>query len=543
MTGRTDDPRLTLLDCTLRDGGYYNDWDFAAPLIDKYIQAMSRSRVPVIELGFRFLEPAGYAGPTAHTTDAFIEDLSVPDDITLGVMLNAKDLVTYSSGPSAAIDRLFAPAMFSRVSLVRIATTWSELSNLRPAIDRLIELGYTVGVNLMQVHARSPHELADFGTWCAKASVAVSYFADSFGGLYPSDIAPIVDAIGSTFSGPIGCHLHDNLSLAMANSLAAIDAGVTWVDATIRGMGRGPGNARTEYLAVELSRRSLVDLDVQPLLDLVTNDFARLHDEYGWGTNLFYVLSACNGVHPTYVQNMLGDSRFDTADIVSAIEELGRSGGASYSMDRATAAATASQSAASGSWDATGWCDGQDVLILGPGDSVQDRRHDVEKFIARVRPTVINLNLTPIVDSQLIDAYVVCNPMRTKLDLLHLASDSTPVIAPESIGSLIHDSRPHQPVHAYGFEVVPGTFSIDASQCSIPHGIVAAYALAVAARGGARSISLVGLDGFPTSDPRHSEMIEVFDSFARMAGAPPISALTPTSYPVRASSLYSPAPS
>ena len=54
----------------------------------------------------------------------------------------------------------------------------------------------------------------------------------------------------------------------MANSLAAIDAGVTWVDATIRGMGRGPGNARTEYLAVELSRRSMVDLDVQPLLDM-----------------------------------------------------------------------------------------------------------------------------------------------------------------------------------------------------------------------------------------------------------------------------------
>ncbi|MEN9801363.1 MAG: hypothetical protein RLZ37_488 [Actinomycetota bacterium] len=542
MSGTSNNARLTLLDCTLRDGGYYNDWDFPTPLIDTYLHAMAQSRVPVVELGFRFLEPSGYAGPTAHTTDAFIQDLTIPESITLGVMLNAKDLVTFSSGPSAAVDRLFAPASDSQVNLVRIATTWNELANLRPATDRLIELGYTVGVNLMQVHARSARELAEFGTWCAMTDVAVAYFADSFGGLYPSDIAPIVDGISSTFSGPIGCHLHDNLSLAMANSLAAIDAGVTWVDSTIRGMGRGPGNARTEYLAVELSRRKMLDLDVQPLLGLVADDFAHLHEEYGWGTNLFYVLSACHGVHPTYVQNMLGDSRFDAADIVAAIEELGRSGGASYSMDRATAA-TAPQSAASGSWDATGWCHGQDVLILGPGDSVLDRRHDIEKFIARVRPTVINLNLTPMVDPHLIDTYVVCNPMRAKLDLLHLPSDSTPVVAPDSITSLIRDSRPHHPVHAYGFDVTPGTFSIDASQCSIPHGIVTAYALAVAACGGARSIALVGLDGFPVSDPRHSEMVDVFESFVRVDGAPPISALTPTSYPVRASSLYAPAES
>lgn len=540
MSGTSNIARLTLVDCTLRDGGYYNDWDFATPLIDTYLHAMAQSRVPIVELGFRFLEPSGYAGPTAHTTDAFLDDLTIPESITLGVMLNAKDLVTHAGGSPAAVDKLFAPASTSRVNLVRIATTWNELSNLRPAADRLIELGYTVGVNLMQVHARTADELAEFGTWCATADVAVAYFADSFGGLYPSDIAPIVDGISSTFSGPIGCHLHDNLSLAMANSLAAIDAGVTWVDSTIRGMGRGPGNARTEYLAVELSRRGLLDLDVQPLLGLVTDDFARLHDEYGWGTNLFYALSACHGVHPTYVQNMLGDSRFDTAAIVAAIEELGRSGGASFSMDRAIAAATASLTVASGSWDATDWCKEQDVLILGPGDSVRNRRHDIETFIARVRPTVINLNLTPMVDPELIDKYVVCNPMRAKLDLLHLPDDSTPVIAPVSIRSLIHDARPHHPVCDYGFDVVQDTFSIDASQCSIPHGIVTAYALAVAARGGARSIALVGLDGFPASDSRHSEMVEVFDSFSRIEGTPPISALTPTSYPVRASSLYAP---
>jgi 4-hydroxy 2-oxovalerate aldolase len=540
MRGTKNDSRLRLLDCTLRDGGYYNDWDFPAPLINTYLQAMAHSRVPVVEIGFRFLNHYGYAGPTAHTTDAFLEDLTIPDTITLGVMLNAKDLVSYTDGPSAAIDVLFAPARQSRVDLVRIATTWAELTNLQPAIDHLSELGYTVGVNLMQVHARSPLELAEFGEWCTTAEVAVAYFADSFGGLYPSDIAPIVEAISSAYAGPIGCHLHDNLSLAMANSLTAIDAGVTWVDSTIRGMGRGPGNARTEYLAVELSKRGVLDLDVQPLLGLVSNEFAHLHDEYEWGTNLFYVLSACHGVHPTYVQNMLGDSRFDTADIVAAIEELGKSGGASYSMDRATAAAAASMSAASGSWDATGWCADRDVLILGPGDSVRERQIDLERYITRNRPLVINLNVTPMIDPEFIDAYVVCNPMRAKLDLLHLNDDDKPVIAPRAVGSMVREVQPRHPILDYGFDVSPGHFSIEATRCTVPHGIVTSYALAVVARGEARSILLAGLDGFSVADPRQAEMVDVFDSFSRIDGNPPVTALTPTSYPVLASSLYAP---
>lgn len=529
-----------LLDCTLRDGGYYNDWDFPIALIDSYLRAMSQARVPVVELGFRFLEPSGYMGPTAHTTDAFLDELDIPSELILGVMVNAKDLVSSALGPVGAIDRLFVPAEQCRVDLVRVATTWQELETLRPAVDHLIELGYIVGVNLMQVHARSRDELAEFGRWCTRAGVSVAYFADSFGGLSPSDIAPIVESIASTFSGPIGCHLHDNLSLAMANTLAAIDAGVMWVDSTIRGMGRGPGNARTEYLAIELSRQGVLDLDVQPLIGLVTDDFARLHDRYEWGTNLFYVLSARHGVHPTYVQNMIADSRFDAVDIVAAIEQLGRSGGASFSMDRATAVSSAAICPSPGTWDATGWCEGRHVLILGPGDSRASRRRDIERYIERHQPLVVNLNLTPLIDPALVGAYVVCNPMRARLDQIHLHDDATPIIAPGPVGSLIAQWQPDRPIFDYGFDVTPATLTIGARECTVPHGLVAAYALAAVTRGTARLVSIVGLDGFDPADPRQSEMVDVFEAFTTHPDCPPLRSLTPTAYPLPTSSLWAP---
>lgn len=529
-----------LLDCTLRDGGYYNDWDFPRVLVLRYLQAMAQAGVPVVELGFRFLEPSGYAGPTAHTTDAYIGELDVPEGLRLGVMINAKDLVTCQSGADVAVDKLFTAADRSRVELVRIATTWREVASLRPAVDRLNERGYAVGINLMQVHACSIAELSEFGRWCSDVGAIVAYFADSFGGLYPSDIASIVGAIADEFNGPIGCHFHDNLSLAMANSIAALEAGVTWVDSTIRGMGRGPGNARTEYLAFEFNRRGLLDIDAQPLLDLVTDDFAKLQEQYGWGTNVFYLLSATCGVHPTYVQNMITDPRYDAEDIVATIEQLGRTGGASYSMDRATERRSAGSEAAHGTWDASGWCEGRTVLVIGPGSSATERRPDVERYIERYAPLVLNLNLTPFVDPSLIDAYLVCNPMRAKLDKRHLPEDSTPVIAPGSVCPLIAGWQPERPIRSYGFAVAGQTFTIEATGCTVPHGLVAAYALAAATQGGAKEIALVGLDGFAPTDPRQAEMVEVLERFAEMPTAPTVVALTPTTYPVVPSSLYAP---
>ena len=74
----------------------------------------------------------------------------------------------------------------------------------------------------------------------------------------------------------------------------------------------------------------------------------------------------------------------------------------------------------------------------------------------------------------------------------------------------------------------------------LPYGLVAAYALAVVSQGGAKEITLVGLDGFDPSDPRQTEMVEVLERFAEVHAAPPVTALTPTTYPVHASSLYAP---
>ena len=97
------------LDCTLRDGGYYNAWDFRADLVTDYLVAMQAAGVGVVELGFRFLKNEGFKGAHAFTTDDYLRGLSVPNDLTVGVMVNGTDFCT-DLGREAALELLFPHA-------------------------------------------------------------------------------------------------------------------------------------------------------------------------------------------------------------------------------------------------------------------------------------------------------------------------------------------------------------------------------------------------------------------------------------------------
>ena len=85
--------KINLLDCTLRDGGYYNNWEFSEKLISSYLKAMSVSGVEYVEIGFRFIDSHSYKGPCAYSRDEFLNNLSIPKNLKIAVMVNASDLI------------------------------------------------------------------------------------------------------------------------------------------------------------------------------------------------------------------------------------------------------------------------------------------------------------------------------------------------------------------------------------------------------------------------------------------------------------------
>ncbi|HQR96736.1 MAG TPA: aldolase, partial [Thiotrichales bacterium] len=121
------------LDCTLRDGGYYNDWDFSHSLVSDYLQAMAALQVDFVEIGFRSLQNSGFKGGYAFSTDSFINSLSIPTELRdkMGVMVNGNELANTET-QVANLHKLFAPKSQSPVTLVRIACHVHEFEACLP---------------------------------------------------------------------------------------------------------------------------------------------------------------------------------------------------------------------------------------------------------------------------------------------------------------------------------------------------------------------------------------------------------------------------
>ena len=259
---------MVFLDCTLRDGGYYNAWDFSLELTHRYLEAMQAAGVDVVELGFRTLKNEGFQGPFAFTTDDFVRSLTIPAGLTIGVMVNGSELVGVPQ--DKVLERLFPnPAADSPVDLVRIACHIHEFEEALPAVTWLKDRGYYVGFNLMQVADRSEDEVKALARLAKTYSLDVLYFADSMGSMNPDQVAQIIQWFRSEWAGAMGIHTHDNLGLALSNTLRALNEGVIWVDSTVTGMGRGPGNARTEELAIEIAEDRGKPANMVPLMMLL----------------------------------------------------------------------------------------------------------------------------------------------------------------------------------------------------------------------------------------------------------------------------------
>ena len=146
--------KIKILDCTLRDGGYYNNWDFDPDLVETYLNAMEKASIDVIEIGFRSPPKKAFMGPFVYSLDDYLESLSLPKNILIGVMINATDYLKAPEDPVVMINKLFQPRDKSPVGLVRIAINFDQVLEAEVLASHLKELGYQVGLNMMQSHGK-----------------------------------------------------------------------------------------------------------------------------------------------------------------------------------------------------------------------------------------------------------------------------------------------------------------------------------------------------------------------------------------------------
>lgn len=533
---------MKILDCTLRDGGYYNNWDFDAELVKNYLNAVAGSGVEYVELGLRNFPKADFLGPFAYSSESYLKTLNLPSGVTYGVMVDAKTVLSSPLSIEDAVDELFCKESESCVSLVRIAAHFYEVEESKKIAECLKAKGYEVGYNLMQAGGKSDLELEEkakeINAW---GCIDALYFADSLGNMDAEEVTRIVSALRKYWHGEMGIHTHDNMGRGLDNSLTALNLGVTWLDATITGMGRGAGNTQTESLMAVLADK-YTHLNPTAIYELVIRYFESMQKDYGWGTNLLYFLGAQKNVHPTYIQNLLSNSHLGKDEVVGALQYLLEQKGTNkYDGAVLEAALNLNNSGEAVTGDnISDIFKNEEVLIVTNAESVKKHRKAIELYIEKKKPIVISLNVNKILNDEVIDYIAITHNFKFLVEKADYPSLTKPIVYPEHRFST-EDIKiiPNNNNIRYGLDVAKGTFSVKENSCVIPNELTIAYALSFALAGGASNITLAGVDGYESNDARQLEMIEFFELLKEQATkALNVFSITPTTYPVNKGSVY-----
>ena len=530
---------LKILDCTLRDGGYYNNWDFSKELIEEYLQAMSAAKIEYVEIGFRFLKKDIYLGPCAYTTPSFLETLNIPKNLKIGIMINAKDIIS-NNFSNAEIDKIFF--QFSRkkkISFVRFACHLNEVKKIALICNRLNKKNIITAINLMQISEIKDKEIEDTLRLLSKSKLDLFYFADSLGNLEPHNIIHIANLIKRNWKKDIGFHAHDNMSRALINGVAAFENGVNWIDSTVTGMGRGAGNIQTEFALMQFTKNLNKNSDISLLLKLIEKRFAPMKNKYKWGTNPYYFLAGQHKIHPTFIQSMLNDLKLEPTEMLSAIDNLKEGEGKNFNRNLIEVGNKIYKGKTKGTWKPLNLIKGKNVLIIGSGPSSFKHSKAIENFIKKNKPFVIALNTEKTIEEKLINLRVSCHTLRVMSDMSLFKKIHQPLVLPlDRLPANQKKEFKKLKVFNYGLEVKAGKFSFGSMSSIAPNSLTIVYALSIANSGKSKKIYVSGLDGYPMDDPRRHEMDETLKLYLSIKNRSDLISITPTRYKIKSSSVY-----
>lgn len=537
---------MKILDCTLRDGGYYTNWDFATSLVSDYLTAMAESGVDMVEMGLRNNPGKGFKGASFYTTDEYLNTLELPNGPAYGVMVDAKTILQSGKPVAATVDGLFRKASSTKLNFVRVACHFHEVSDAEEIVKSLKKLGYQVFVNLMQITERSTQEILHITERIAKWSELDGlYFADSLGSMGPMDVSEMTNIIRTHWNGPLGIHAHNNMGQALLNGFAGMDSGLTLIDATVTGMGRGAGNAETELLIAEMEIRGSQRYKVSPLVTLIFKYFEDMKAEYGWGQSLPYYLAARYKIHPTYVQEIFSSESYGTAEKLAALVNMpSHSGSVSYDGDTLKSmlrTPTLTRNVSSKKLrilQSLNLKETKKALIIANGPSSTKYSDAIKLFALRENVNVFSLNNGIDVLSDIVDVQIACSVKR-KLSKDFFKVGKKIIGPPDRFTEEEMNLLDNDLIYEYPMSIAENEFKIGDAECIIPYDLTLAYALAAILSLGQKIVYLVGFDGYAERNIDQKNNSETFHLAQKKFPEIKIIALTPTTYPIDQQSIFS----
>ncbi len=284
-------PQIKVLDCTIRDGGLINNHCFTDEFVREAYRALSKSGIDYMELGYRSskeLNPVKDYGAWKYCDDEKIREITdgIESSMKISVMVDAHRVK----------EQMFAPADKSPVDMIRVATYVKDIDKAIDLTERLKDLGYEVSVNIMAISKENEFALVEALDQLAKTRTDVVCVVDSFGALYCEQIEYLVKLYRQHLPGKeIGIHTHNNQQLAFSNTIEGIIHNANYLDASLFGIGRGPGNTCLELLVGFLKNPKF---NLTPILKFIQDYMLPLRQQIEWGYLIPYMLTGIQNEHP-----------------------------------------------------------------------------------------------------------------------------------------------------------------------------------------------------------------------------------------------------
>lgn len=402
--------KISLLDCTLRDGGYINDWQFGEECIKNFSKKIALAGVEIVEVGF-------------IKGDTFNPNRSVfPDVESIRSMIEPKvhDLMYVGMLDMSApipLERI-TPCTGESIDGIRVIFKKSKIEEAFVYCKRIKELGYKLFVNFVGTDLYSDEEfIKGIEKFNSIEPYAMS-IVDSFGLIKRKHFLRLVYlADNNMLPGIVLCyHAHNNLQQAFGNAEALVEMNLKrdiCIDACVFGMGRGAGNLNLELFAEYMNENYNTHYRVEPMLELMDEYLSEIYRNRFWGYSLPLYLSASTGCHPNYAIYLAEKNTLPVKSFNELLRGIPANEKANFSRDKAERfyqeyqqnyvddSAVLTQLGKE--------IDGRNILLIANGSSVVQLQNDIQNYIKANNPIVMAVNFA---EAQFPIDYVFCGNAR-----------------------------------------------------------------------------------------------------------------------------------
>lgn len=309
-------PEIKVLDATLRDGGLVNNFHFTDEFAADLYRTNIKAGVDYMEFGYkasREMFDESKFGKWKFCKDDDICAIVGDNDTDLKISIMAD--VGRCDYKTDIINRADSP-----IDMIRVATYINTIPAAIDMIEDSYKKGYETTCNIMAISTCSEQDWKTALDMIGRSPVDAIYIVDSYGSLYPEQIARICDIyceIAAKYNKQVGMHAHNNQQLAFANTIEAVGDGANYLDATYGGLGRGAGNCAMELLLGFLKNPKY---NLYPALQFIEKHITKLQAEgLLWGYNVPYMMTGILNQHPRSAIEYTSQKREDYTEFYNML--------------------------------------------------------------------------------------------------------------------------------------------------------------------------------------------------------------------------------